>query len=180
MQFSGCITASLWLTKARSESMYSSITVANFFIAKGLKEKIPLTPMKLLKLIYLAHGWYLGNHEKPLIYDEIQAWRHGPVIPVIYHAVEHIGPNPLKTYIRSPYRAGREELLPDDIQRFLNRVWENYRDWSSSELSHLTHRVGAPWDQARQKHPDVQHDVPLPNESIQAYYARESGDITAA
>ena len=62
-------------------AVYSSITVANYFIIKGLRERIPLTPMRLLKLVYITHGWFLGNHGKPLIYDKIQCmalWARDP------------------------------------------------------------------------------------------------------
>jgi len=150
--------------------MYSSATIADYFIYKGSHEKIRLTPMQLLKLVYIAHGWYLGNHGKPLIYDEIQAWHFGPVIPVLYRMIKHNGPKPLKTFVRSPDRAGKEELLPNDVQHFLNLVWKEYRNYSGSELSRLTHQPGAPWAQARKKHPYAQYNVPISNEIIQAYY----------
>ena len=153
--------------------MYSSTTIANYFVAKSLSERVPLTPMKLLKLVYIAHGWFLGNHGKPLIYDQIQAWHYGPVIPVLYHLTKHRGPKPLKAFVLSPFRARNEELLPDDIQGFLDLVWEEYRDYSGPELSRLTHQVNAPWALARKKHPYVPFNVPISNEVIQEYYRKK-------
>jgi len=50
---------------------YSSFEVANYFIKKSLQEKRPITPMKLQKLIYFAHGWNLGLAGKPLINELI-------------------------------------------------------------------------------------------------------------
>ena len=36
--------------------MYPSLVVSNFFINKSIEEGVELTPMKLLKLVYITHG----------------------------------------------------------------------------------------------------------------------------
>ncbi|MCC7437458.1 MAG: DUF4065 domain-containing protein [Armatimonadetes bacterium] len=67
-----------------SEAPYDSRIVGNSFLDIALKDGTALTPMKLLKLVYIAHGWHLGIMGKPLISDEVQAWKYGPVIPKLY------------------------------------------------------------------------------------------------
>jgi len=62
-----------------------SAAVANYFLDLGLRESIPITPLKLQKLVYFAHGWYLGFTGEPLLNEGIQAWEYGPVIPSLYH-----------------------------------------------------------------------------------------------
>ena len=44
--------------------MYSSITVANYFLKKAWSEETDLTQMQVLKLVYIAHGW--GILAKPI------------------------------------------------------------------------------------------------------------------
>ena len=53
---------------------YNAIAVANYFIDKAKADGVPLTHMKLQKLIYFAHGWHLALYGEPLIDEEIQAW----------------------------------------------------------------------------------------------------------
>ena len=166
--------------------MYSSVTIANFFIVKALEEKIQLTPMQLLSVVYFAHGWFLGNHGKPLIRDQIQAWHYGPVIPYLYHMTKHLGPKPLKRLIHHEFATTQEELLPEDAQNFLNLVWQKYRGYSGVELAHLSHLPAAPWALARKKHPYVRYNVPITNTSIERYFrgrvekARQEEKLEAA
>ena len=64
----------------------SAVAVANYFVRKSLETGKELTPMKVLKLVYIAHGWNLALYDEPLISDSIQAWKFGPVIPSVYQA----------------------------------------------------------------------------------------------
>jgi uncharacterized phage-associated protein len=56
--------------------MHSSINVAKWFVDKAAKEGKTLTPLQLMKLVYIAHGWMLGTYGRPLIKDRIEAWKY--------------------------------------------------------------------------------------------------------
>ena len=73
---------------------YRSIAVAaNWFI-----QSLPsLTPLKLQKLIYYAHGWHLAIRNAPLIDEVIEAWEYGPVVPNVYHEFKKFGNRPIPT-----------------------------------------------------------------------------------
>src|SRR5947209_10944283 len=47
-------------------------------------EKDPLTNLRLQKLLYYAQAWSLVLRESELFPEEIEAWRWGPVVPVVY------------------------------------------------------------------------------------------------
>jgi uncharacterized phage-associated protein len=67
-------------------SQQSSMSVARLFLEKAPTSGVQdLTPMKILKLTYLAHGWHLCYTDSPLILDQVQAWKYGPVVPSVYH-----------------------------------------------------------------------------------------------
>ncbi|HEY1718789.1 MAG TPA: type II toxin-antitoxin system antitoxin SocA domain-containing protein, partial [Verrucomicrobiae bacterium] len=62
------------------EKPFKSIAVANRFIELAQKSDSKLTLMKLLKIVYFAHGWHLALRDKsPLIDDTVEAWKFGPV-----------------------------------------------------------------------------------------------------
>lgn len=48
--------------------------VANYMLAVAEKKGMTLTPMQVLKLVYLAHGWSLAWFGRPLIRDDVEAW----------------------------------------------------------------------------------------------------------
>ncbi|MDC4872757.1 DUF4065 domain-containing protein, partial [Acinetobacter baumannii] len=78
--------------------MKSALQVANKIIESGKNKNPPqyYTPMQLLKLVYIAHGWMLALFNRPLFNEKVEAWKYGPVIPELYEAVKHYKANPVK------------------------------------------------------------------------------------
>lgn len=121
--------------------MHDSRTIANRFLELAREKRDSLTPMQVLKLVYIAHGWMLGLHGKPLIKDDVQAWQYGPVIPVLYNAMRSYGGSPVTAAVRAPAndRLSNEE---DDV---VQQVYEEYGSFTGPALSRLTHARGTPW-----------------------------------
>ena len=138
--------------------------------------------MKLLKLVYIAHGWYLGIADKPLINEGVQAWKFGPVVPSVYHKFKlwenrpvtqtvqfDIGSwsdNPFDTSIKID-----QEELNDDVKVFLNKIWEIYGDFDGLQLSEMTHKIGTPWYKIWHENDGKEEKgVLIPNNVIQEHY----------
>ena len=64
-----------------NENSVSATIVADHLL--WLRKDIETTVMHILKLTYLAHGWMLGFHKRPLIKEPIEALIYGPVIPIL-------------------------------------------------------------------------------------------------
>jgi len=120
----------------------SSQTVANAFISLAKQRDKRLTPMQVLKLVYLAHGWTLGYTGKPLIHDKIEAWKYGPVVPVLYETIRAYRAAP----IPYPVPAPQDEQLSDEQRDMVRRVYNTYEDMNGMQLSNLTHQNNTPWD----------------------------------
>ena len=74
--------------------IYSALTIADWIINKHLeKDRYPVDALRLQKLVYLSFGWFWAVYKKDLFEDEIQAWKYGPVIPLVYYAYRHKGDN---------------------------------------------------------------------------------------
>lgn len=121
--------------------MYSPITIANFFIQEYGREN-DITPMRLVKLVYISHGWYLGLTNNPLIDENPEAWQYGPVIPSVYHHYKSFKSSPIKNALQ--FNNPCDEISEED-QRFLRSVWEAYKNYSALDLSAMTHQVNTPW-----------------------------------
>ncbi len=148
--------------------MYQALTIANYFIAKGVKEGIPVSPMKLQKLVYFAHGWYLARTGTALVSDTIEAWKYGPVISELYRAFKSIG----NGAIRLPYPV-KDQPLTEDIQQFLAVIWDIYKGYSAIQLSNLTHVKESPWDTTLKPYIDstwIPDNVVIDNALIKTYF----------
>ena len=144
----------------------NSLSIANFFIEIANREGAPLTPLKLQKLIYYAHGWSLGFFGEPLIDEMVEAWKYGPVIPSIYQLFKHYGNQPIK----KPVTVGDVALpeLKENTQVLCEKVWGVYGQRSGLELSSLTHKKGTPWSNVTEGF--LVHGKDIPNKMIQEYF----------
>jgi len=130
---------------------YSPAAIANFFIDKSLETGIDLSSMKLMKLVYLAHGWNLAIFSESLLNEAIQAWRYGPVIESLYQQFKHCGNEQIREFAKS---IDRQEVLPhvphtDQVtSALLDKIWQSYGWQSGIQLSNLTHEAGSPWHKA--------------------------------
>ena len=118
-------------------------TVANRFLELAQAKGQSLTPLQLMKLVYIAHGWMLGIHRRPLITDHIEAWKLGPVIPRLYRCVKAYGANPI-TKLLSPF-FGSEPALDEAEADIIEQTFDIYGGLSGIRLSALTHKPGTPW-----------------------------------
>src|SRR5690606_24176720 len=83
------------------KAKYTPAHIANYFLWKAKKENIELTAMKLIKLVYVAYGWYLAFKDEKLFDERIEAWRYGPVIPSLYHEFKRFRNDPIEKLVYS-------------------------------------------------------------------------------
>ena len=117
-----------------------SLEIANRILDIGDENKIKLTVMQLLKVLYFAHGWHLAFTEKPLTRDLPEVWRYGPVYVAVYDAFRHFGADHITK------RATTEEVgVNKDTNKLLKSVVTAYGEIHAYELSNMTHTYGSPW-----------------------------------
>jgi uncharacterized phage-associated protein len=121
---------------------YDAKVVANYFLELARRDGVPLTPLKLQKLVYLAHGWSLALRGQPLISQHAEAWRYGPVIPELYQAFKKFGGSPITERARVGENATE---LDEESKGLIASVWRRYKNLSAVQLSALTHEPGSAW-----------------------------------
>lgn len=138
---------------------------------------ISVTHMQLQKLIYFAHGWSLARLAAPLIHQRVEAWEHGPVIPVVYEAYKAAGDRPVKDRALkfNPAENTFEQIEPITDERsirIIQFVVEKYGRLDAFALSDLTHQPGSPWDLVwnapRNK---IFVGMAIPDEATRAYFS---------
>lgn len=148
---------------------YSAAQVANYFIDRRRKENVRVDPLKVQKLVYLAHGWHLHFLKEPLITEKIEAWRYGPVVPDLYMAFRQWGSCSIGAGMEEPRNAAP---LDSKTVSFLSQIWEPYSSRSGIELSMLTHEPGRAWDLVRRANDTPWNDAVIDNELIADEFRR--------
>lgn len=144
--------------------MYSSFDISKKILELADQEGRQLSPMKLIKLVYIMHGWHLGIKGVPLINDTIQAWKYGPVIPELYHVIKRFGTESVDPQLIDLYS---KKTLTAETADFVESLWPSYKEMSAIELSALTHIDGSPWSETY----SGEYYRPISNETIQNYYS---------
>lgn len=144
--------------------MYDVITIADSILKIAKKKGKTLTPLQLMKLVYIAHGWSLGLGRGDLFSERIEAWKYGPVIPDLYHATKKWGRDPIPLE-----KIGDGVDVDSDTQAFLEDVFNKYGHMHGVSLSSLTHRNGTPWHDVYQ---DGVFGIEIPDDLIKAHYEK--------
>ncbi len=162
---------------------YNAKAVANFILDLANVDGEPISPMKLQKLIYYAHGWHLALTGEPLISDEIEAWGYGPVVPSVYRDFKSFGNEPItnpaqdfswddkRIIVSTPEIPSGE--MHSSARQIIKRVWEVYKDLSALQLSKMTHDPDAPWSQVVAPYGGkTPISLEIPNELIRKYFVQ--------
>ena len=157
------------------ERGYAAEAVANWFIQKAMEDSKPINHLKLQKIVYITHGWSLALLDRPLINEEAQAWKYGPVIKSLYHALKHYGRGGI-TELLSILDVRNGDLVvvkpttpqsDDDVHELLERVWKVYGKATTGQLVEATHMDETPWKEFYQ---EGNLNITIPNRKVKRYY----------
>lgn len=116
-----------------------SLAVAKYILERQQAKSDTVSPMQLIKLVYIAHGFMLGQHGRALLDEPVEAWQYGPVVPTVYHAVKHFRSNPVLDIDADT------SVLAVVERDVLDRVADDYAKYDGVKLSSATHKPGTPW-----------------------------------
>ena len=129
-----------------------------------------VTPLALQKLLYYAQGWHLAAHDEPLFDEEIQAWKYGPVVPLVYRRFRQLGDGRIP---RAAIMTNPDGILARPVLELLDWIGDRYGTLSAIELMRRTHNE-APWREIWGDRPadDEGRDV-IPLDRLRAFFKTE-------
>jgi uncharacterized phage-associated protein len=145
------------------KSMITAIEAAHYFLSKQDRDEPDISNLKLLKLVYYAQAWSLAYRGRPLFGDQIEAWKHGPVVPEIYHQYKHYGRGAIAKLETSPE-------LPELDRELLDMVYTEFGRFSAWHLRVETH-AESPWKEAYHRNANA----PISMDSIGRYFREKWG-----
>ena len=118
-----------------------SVQIGHYIFELAKKNKMKdLTPLKLIKLTYLAHGWMLGLFQRPLATDDVDAWPYGPVFKRLYLAVKDYKNSPIENI-----KVANSAKFDENETQIIQQVIKIYGKKDGLFLSALTHQKETPW-----------------------------------
>lgn len=136
--------------------------VARYLGISLLLKPLPVSPLKLQKILYYTQSWYMVffGRENSLFKENPQAWVNGPVYPAIYQEYKQknadmrvhlqakdFGCTEDNLNIEAQKLANKMDLTKDDMD-CIDSILTHYGAKSQNELVLLTH-VESPWADAR-------------------------------
>jgi uncharacterized phage-associated protein len=155
-----------------SDQFYDARVIANYILYYHYERSEPITQLRLYKLLYFAHGWHLLERHKPLVWNDFEAWKNGPVVKVVRDNFSAFKDDPIEGYAKAfdLLRGETVQLahrLDVGVESFIAGVIEAYRSYTAGELSELTHLRGSAWDSVwKSKEPLGRFGLRLKNDEI--------------
>lgn len=147
---------------------YNAIEIAFSLIDEAKKIDKSFTNLQLQKLVYVSHGLSLAQLNRPLIMENVYAWKYGPVIPSIYFEFNNFGSNPVDR--------SQKVILDKKSLEIIQDVVKVLGSLSGNQLVSLTHIEGSPWS----KMWDGSRAKSIPDSLIKEHYVHvlQTGHIS--
>lgn len=120
--------------------MLSCYQVADYFLSLQDEDVGDfISNLKLQKLVYYAQGFWLAIHGRPLFDEEIEAWTHGPVVPVLYHHYKGFRSERIPTPTNIDF-----DCYTEQHKELFDEIYALYGQYSAWKLREMTHNE-SPW-----------------------------------
>jgi len=133
---------------------FDAARISNNILKRAFTDDIPVSPMKLQKIMYFAASEYAKKTDSPLIMEPFQVWTYGPVISSVYSEFKPFGGRPIKRYSKDS--EGKSYMVREStnpvLREVLDAVWDATYDKTAVALSRITHLPEAAWTKAFKAH----------------------------
>jgi uncharacterized phage-associated protein len=145
-------------------STYDSVVAAKYLMALAFSKGKVLNVTKVQKLLYMAYGFFLSEHNIVLLSESPKAWPYGPVFPRTRKKVNY------SDIIKIDNPDLLEIKEDNNVTNFFNILIDKYSKYTASQLSEWSHAKDGPWDLTI-KQKDFKWSSPIPDELIKNYFS---------
>lgn len=131
---------------------FDTAQVCNNILTRAFNDDIPVSPMKLQKVLYFVASEYAKQTGKPLLGEPFQQWDYGPVVRSVYSEFKPFSGQRISRYAKDALGKAYavDETANPKLRGVLNRVWNATKGKGAVELSRITHEENSAWWKAYQ------------------------------
>lgn len=118
---------------------YRALDVANYVVRKSMQDGRPISNLQLQKILYYIQVYFIQTEHRALFSDEIEAWKHGPVVRSVYNRYCVFGAADIYEVEKTTVR------FSDSEYNIINKIVEEKRNLKPWDLVEDTHQKGKAW-----------------------------------
>lgn len=119
--------------------MYAALDVADYIVKYSNENNMPVSNLKLQKLMYFVQAEFLVDVGCPCFLEDIEAWDFGPVVPIVYFKYRVYGSANILFF-----GINMLDMISYSDKERINVIIRKCARFSASKLVEITHRQ-TPW-----------------------------------
>lgn len=132
-----------------------ALAIAQYIYNRGYNSNLQIN-----KLLYIAFGFYGATYDEYLFDSKIEAWKYGPVIPVVYNCYHF---SYLETQQYATCGLSEKEI------KIIDTVLEVYGKKEPFLLVEMTHQKNTPWSKF---YVEGEKNIEIDKKEIISYYKK--------
>jgi len=164
---------------------YEARKICNFVLTNFDADQYDLTNLRINKLLFLVHGWSFGRSDSGLVKNHFEAWRHGPVVRVVFDTFKKFENRRITSlaehldYAIGDVRPITFEDIVEKDRKLIRNIVIHYAKYSTNELVGMLHERGGPWDKIYHSFESGERrNARIPEKMIRTHFRSLSGDKT--
>lgn len=127
--------------------MIDSKLLAEYIIMDCNRKKIPISNMKLQKIVFYCQAYHIAYYGETLIDGHFEAWKHGAVLPSLYREYKVYKSDNILIYDEQRFHDLKNQFN-EYLLSFLSKILTIFGEMSPSEIRRKNHSE-LPWLEAR-------------------------------
>lgn len=123
---------------------YSAMDIADYVVKRCAEQRQPVSNLQLQKILYYIQLNFFLMFDKCAFSDEIQAWRHGPVVKEVYYKYNIFGRHKIIPHVKH----SKSNLFLTKHRNLIDRVTDTCMQLNSYQLADRACKTGGPWHQS--------------------------------
>lgn len=126
---------------------YAPANVVNNILQRAFRDGVPVTPMKLQRILWFAAAEYAKATGEVLLTEQFEPWPYGPVVRSVDAKFEPFNGTPVDKYFKDAKAMAHtvNEKEAPQLAATLDAVWAAVKDLSPVMLARITHLPGSAW-----------------------------------
>ena len=132
--------------------MIPSTHIANNVLSRSFRDKVPITYMKLQRILYIVASEYYKKTGEELFVENFSTWAYGPVLFSVFDQFSCFEDGLIDRYAKNAQ--GKNLQVDEDGNPYLSAViedvWRKTKNVEAVELSNILRKPHSAWDYAFQ------------------------------